>query len=193
MAAADGESKAAQADLAEAEAAMRRLPDGAAHDVLVEKLSAESEAARQLHLRAQADLASLDQAANQQRERRAVAQAEIRGWQDRSGEAERRIAEMNKRRVEIAASMEAMAGRPDILAAELTRLEGDKATLADKLAELQVAERNREEALRITRRRTGRRRRSRLLRARTTRRGRGARRKPRCAPPRNGRDFGRTF
>ncbi|MEQ1543400.1 MAG: chromosome segregation protein, partial [Novosphingobium sp.] len=95
MGAADTESKAAQADLAEAEAAHSALPDNGAHDVLVEKLSAQSEAARQLHLRAQADLASLDQAANQQRERRAVAQAEIRGWQDRSGEAERRIAEMN--------------------------------------------------------------------------------------------------
>jgi chromosome segregation protein len=148
MGAADTESKAAQADLTEAEAAHAALPDNAAHDGLVEKLSAQSEAARQLHLRAQADLASLDQAANQQRERRAVAQAEIRGWQDRSGEAERRIADMNKRRVEIAGELEAMAGRPDVLATELTRLENDKATLADKLAELQVAERNREEALR---------------------------------------------
>jgi chromosome segregation protein len=148
MGAADTESKAAQADLAEAEAAHAALPDNAAQDVLVEKLSAQSEAARQLHLRAQADLASLDQAANQQRERRAVAQAEIRGWQDRSGEAERRIADMNKRRVEITNELEAMAGRPDILAAELERLENDKATLSDKLAELQVAERLREETLR---------------------------------------------
>jgi chromosome segregation protein len=148
MAAADAESKAAQGDLTEAEAAYAALPDNAVHDGLVEKLSAQSEAARQLHLRAQADLASLDQSANQQRERRAVAQAEIRGWQERSGEAERRIADMNKRRVEIAGELEAMAGRPGILATELERLENDKATLSDKLAELQVAERHREEALR---------------------------------------------
>ena len=148
MGAADAESKAAEADLTEAEAAYAALPDNAVHDALVEKLSAQSEAARQLHLRAQADLASLDQAANQQRERRAVAQAEIRGWQDRSGEAERRIADMNKRRVEIAGELESMAGRPDSLAAELTHLENDKATLSEKLAELQVAERHREEALR---------------------------------------------
>ena len=148
MGAADTESKAAQADLSEAEAAYTALPDNGAHDVLVEKLSVQSEAARQLHLRAQADLASLDQAANQQRERRAVAQAEIRGWQDRSGEAERRITDMNKRRAEIADEQEAMAGRPDSLATELARLENDKATLSEKLAELQVAERHREEALR---------------------------------------------
>ena len=148
MVAADAESEAATADLSAAEAAYAALPDNGAHDVLVEKLSMQSEAARQLHLRAQADLASLDQAANQQRERRAVAQAEIRGWQDRSGEAERRIADMNKRRVEIAGELEAMAGRPDDLAAQLQRLENDKATLAEKLAELQVAERQREDALR---------------------------------------------
>jgi chromosome segregation protein len=147
MAAADAESEAAKADLAEAETSRNALPDGAAHDGLVQKLTAENEAARQLHLRAQASLAALDQQLSQQRERRAVAQAEIRGWQERSGEAERRIADMNKRRAEIAEEQEAMAGRPDVLAAEVERLEGDKATLADKLAQLQVAEQSREAAL----------------------------------------------
>jgi chromosome segregation protein len=147
MAAADTESNAAKADLADAETARAALPDGAAHDGLVEKLSAESEAARQLHLRAQGQLASLDQQINQQRERRAVAQAEIRGWQERAGEAERRIAEMNKRRAEIATEQEAMAGRPDMLTQDIERLESDKATLADKLAQLQVAEQSREVAL----------------------------------------------
>jgi chromosome segregation protein len=148
IAAADAESKAAKADLAEAETARNALPDGAAHDVLVQKLTAENEAARQLHLRAQGSLAALDQQLSQQRERRAVAQAEIRGWQDRAGEAERRIADMNKRRAEIAEEQEAMAGRPDVLATEVERLESDKATLADKLAQLQVAEQSREAVLR---------------------------------------------
>jgi chromosome segregation protein len=147
MAAADAEIKAAQTDLDEAEKARSALPDGAAHDVLVEKLTAESEAARQYHLRAQADLAGLDQQVNQQRERRAVAQAEIRGWQDRAGEAERRITDMNKRRAEIATEQEAMLGRPDVLTTELERLNDDKAILADKLAELQQTEQTRETAL----------------------------------------------
>jgi chromosome segregation protein len=147
MAAADAECQAAKADLADAESARTALPDGAAHDGLVEKLTAESEAARQLHLRAQGQLASLDQQINQQRERRAVAQAEIRGWQDRAGEAERRIAEMNKRRAEIATEQEQMVGRPDRLMQDIERLEGDKATLADRLAQLQVAEQSREAAL----------------------------------------------
>jgi chromosome segregation protein len=147
MAAADTESKAASADLREAQGVRAALPDGTAHDGLVEKLGAESEAARQLHLRAQADLAALEQALGQSRERRAVAQAEIRSWQERSGEAEQRIAEMNKRRAEIASEQEGMVGRPDILTADIAKLEDDKATLSDKLAQLQVAEQSREAAL----------------------------------------------
>jgi chromosome segregation protein len=147
MAAADSEIAAAQADLGEAEKARAALPDGAAHDGLVDKLTAESEAARQVHLRSQSDLSALDQLLAQRRERRAVAQAEIRGWQDRAGEAERRIADMNKRRAEIAAEQEAMVGHPDVLTKDIERLEADKAQLADRLAALQVAERSREETL----------------------------------------------
>ncbi len=149
IAAADAENLAAKGDHEAAEAARAALPDGAAHNGLVEKLTAQSEGARQLHLRAQADLASLDQLVNQQRERRAVAQAELRGWQDRAGEAERRISDMNNRCAEIATELETMAGRPDVLAQEITRLEDDKATLSDKLAQLQVAERSSEEALKV--------------------------------------------
>ncbi len=147
MANADQEIALASADLEAANAARAALPDGGQHDVLVEKLTVESDAARQLVLRTQGDLSALDQQIAQQRERRAVAQAEIRGWQDRAGEAERRISEMNKRAAEIAAEQEAMAGRPDILAGEIASLETDKGELADKLAQLQVAETTREAAL----------------------------------------------
>jgi chromosome segregation protein len=76
-----------------------------------------------------------------------VAQAEIRGWQERSGEAERRIAEMNKRSAEIAGELEGMAAKPDIIAHELAGLEAEKAMIADKLAALQAAEQVSEAAL----------------------------------------------
>jgi chromosome segregation protein len=101
-----------------------------------------------LFVRAQADLSSLDQKIAQERERRAVAQAEIRGWQDRAGEAERRIAEMNTRSAEIAAELETMAGRPDIISRDIAALEADRAGLADKLAAMQAAESASEAALR---------------------------------------------
>ena len=144
---ADQEIEQAAAELNAAGAVRSALPDGGQHDVLVEKLTAESEAARHLILRTQGDLSALDQQIAQQRERRAVAQAEIRGWQDRAGEAERRIAEMNKRAAEIAAEQETMAGRPDIFAGEIAALQASKGELADKLAQLQIAETASEAAL----------------------------------------------
>ncbi len=147
MADADQEIAQAAAELNAASAIRAALPDGGQHDVLVEKLTTESEAARHLVLRTQGDLSALDQQIAQQRERRAVAQAEIRGWQERAGEAERRITEMNKRAAEIAAEQETMAGRPDILAGEIAALQSSKGELADKLAQLQVAETASETAL----------------------------------------------
>jgi chromosome segregation protein len=98
-------------------------------------------------VRGQADLSALDQRLAQTRERRAVAMAEIRGWQDRAGEAERRISEMNKRAAEISAEQAAMSGRPDILAREIASLQSDKDQLGEKLAQLQVAETSSEAVL----------------------------------------------
>ena len=141
------EMAAAKADVVTAETARGALPDGSHHAELVGKLTTESEAVRQLLMRNQADLSALDQRLSQTRERRAVAMAEIRGWQDRAGEAERRIAEMNKRTAEIAAEQEAMTGRPEVLARETETLRTDKEQLAEKLVQLQVAESSSEAAL----------------------------------------------
>ena len=145
--AANLELDAAKSDLDLAQTARDALPDGSHHAGLVEKLTRESEAVRQLLIRSQADLSSLDQRIAQTRERRAVAMAEIRSWQDRAGEAERRISEMKKRSAEIATEQEAMAGRPDILTREISALQNDKDQLGEKLAQLQVAETSSEAAL----------------------------------------------
>ncbi len=147
MTASAQELAAAKADLASAQSAKAALPDGSHHLDLVQRLTAEGEAIRQLLVRCQADLSSLDQRIAQTRERRAVAMAEIRGWQDRAGEAERRISEMNKRSAEITAELETMAGRPDILDNEIAALQTDKDQLGEKLAQLQVAESDSEAAL----------------------------------------------
>jgi chromosome segregation protein len=149
VAASADELAATKAEVAAAEAGLAALPDGRHHADLVGKLTIESDAVRQLLVRSQADLSALDQRLAQTRERRAVAMAEIRGWQDRAGEAERRISEMNKRAAEISVELEAMAGRPDILASEITTLQSDKDQLGEKLAQLQVAESNSEAALKL--------------------------------------------
>ncbi len=147
MVTSEQELVAAKADVAAAQAAKSALPDGSHHANLLQKLNAESEAIRHLLVRGQADLSSLDQRVAQTRERRAVAMAEIRGWQDRAGEAERRIAEMNKRSAQIAGELETMAGKPDILAAEIAAVQTDKDQLAEKLVQLQFAESSSEAAL----------------------------------------------
>ncbi len=141
------EEAAAKADVEAARTAASALPDGSQYDALVQKLSDEGEAMRQLLMQSQASLSSLDQRIGQSRERRAVAMAEIRSWQERSGEAERRITEMHKRSAEIAAELSSMAGQPDQLSAEITRTEQARGTIAEKLSALQAAEQASEAAL----------------------------------------------
>jgi chromosome segregation protein len=144
---AEQEALQARLEFESAENARAGLPDGEQQRGLVAALTSEGESLRQLFVRAQADLSGLDQKIAQQRERRAVAQAEIRGWQERAGEAERRIAEMNKRSAEISGELEAQAGKPEIIAHDLTTLAADKAAIGEKLAALQAAEQASEAAL----------------------------------------------
>ena len=148
MAASQQDLADARAERDTAEAARNALPDGTHHSDLVQKLGIAHNATRQLLVRNQADLSALEQRIAQSRERRAVALAEIRGWQERAGEAERRIAEMNKRSADIAAEQEAMTGRPEILSRDIARLGGDKDQLAEKLAGLQTTETAHEATLR---------------------------------------------
>jgi chromosome segregation protein len=138
----------AQAERTAAETARDALPDGSHHADLVQNLAAAHEATRDLLARNQADLSALEQRIAQSRERRAVAMAEIRSWQERAGEAERRIAEMNTRSANIATEQEAMSGRPEILAREIATMQADKEQLAEKLAGLQAAETAHETTLR---------------------------------------------
>ena len=148
MAAAAQDVAEAQAERTAAETARNALPDGSHHADRVQSLAAAHDATRDLLARNQADLSALEQRIAQSRERRAVAMAEIRGWQERAGEAERRIAEMNKRSADIATEQADNAGRPEILAREIANMQAEKAQLAEKLAGLQSAETAHETTLR---------------------------------------------
>lgn len=138
----------ARAEHLAADAARKALPDGGQHDALVQKLANSNEAARGQLARSQADLSALEQRLAQSRERRAVALAEIRGWQERAGEAERRIADMNKRSADIRAELETMADKPEHLERDIAALRTDQQKLATKLADLQSAESAHEKSLR---------------------------------------------
>jgi chromosome segregation protein len=148
MAAAAQDVAEAQAERTAAETARHALPDGSHHADRVQNLAAAHDATRDLLARNQADLSALEQRIAQSRERRAVAMAEIRGWQERAGEAERRIAEMSKRSADIATEQADNAGRPEILAREIAIMQADKAQFAEKLAGLQSAETVHETTLR---------------------------------------------
>ncbi len=145
--AAMGELQAAAADLAAAQAAYAALPDSAQHDGLVTALSAQGDATRRSLMQAQADLSALDQRLSQLRERRAVAQAEIRSWAERADEAQQRIADMNKRKDEIAAELADMEGQPERLTRAITETEQAKQAITAKLAASQAAEQASEAAL----------------------------------------------
>lgn len=140
MAAAAQDVAEAQAERTAAETARHALPDGSHHADRVQNLAVAHDATRDLLARNQADLSALEQRIAQSRERRAVAMAEIRGWQERAGEAERRIAEMNTRSADISTEQAELAGRPEILAREIAIMQADKEQFAEKLAGLQTAE-----------------------------------------------------
>jgi chromosome segregation protein len=148
MAAAEQDLAEAQAERTTADAALHALPDGSHHAARVQNLAAAHEATRDLLARNQADLSGLEQRIAQSREHRAVTMVEIRSWQERAGEAERRIAEMNTRSAAISNEQAEMAGRPEILARDIATLRADKEQLAEKLTGLQTAETAHETTLR---------------------------------------------
>lgn len=148
MAAAAQDLAEAQAERTATETARDALPDGSHHADRVQNLAAAHDATRDLLARNQADLSALEHRVAQSRERRAVAMAEIRSWQERAGEAERRIAEMNTRSADIATEQAELLGRPEILVRDIATLRADKDQLAEKLAGLQTTETAHETMLR---------------------------------------------
>jgi len=133
--------------LAELEAAQKERasqPDGAAQERARAALQDQRDAARGQVMSAQAALSAIDQKLAQVKEQKAVASAQIRSWQDRSGEAEARMKEMAKRGAQIEAEVENLADRPRVIEVEVTRLAEQQDTLnarvIEKDAELQTAE-----------------------------------------------------
>ena len=133
--------------LAELEATQKERsskPDGAAQERARAALQDQRDAARGQVMSSQAALSAIDQKLAQVKEQKAVASAQIRSWQDRSGEAEARMKEMAKRGALIEAEVDSLADRPRVIEVEVTKLAEQQETLnetvAEKDAELQAAE-----------------------------------------------------
>ncbi len=138
------ETATALAELQAAQKERASQPDGAAQEQARSALQDQRDAARGRVMAAQAALSAIDQKLAQVKEQKAVASAQIRSWQDRSGEAEARMKEMAKRGALIEAEVESLADRPRVIEVEVTRLAEQQdalnAKVTEKDAELQAAE-----------------------------------------------------
>ncbi len=113
----------------------------------VDALREESETLRSLLIEAQANLSSHDQNSNAQRERKAVISVEIKGWQDRAGETDKRIESMKNRAAEIEKSLQALDGEPERLSADIEKVQAAKITAEENLILKQAKEASSEKLL----------------------------------------------
>lgn len=127
----------AKADLASAEAKRDALPDPAAGRASLEAARARNEASRSnLQARA-AELAAHNQALAVARERASAQRSDMTNWQARSGDAARRLSEMEIRAEEIEEERAIVAAKPEGLIREIEQ--GDQ--VRDRLTrELAAAE-----------------------------------------------------
>ena len=138
------ETATALAELQAAQKDRSSQPDGAAQERARSALQDQRDAARGRVMAAQAALSAIDQKLAQVKEQKAVASAQIRSWQDRSGEAEARMKEMAKRAALIEAEVATLADRPRVIEVEVARLAEQQdalnARVSEKDAALQAAE-----------------------------------------------------
>jgi chromosome segregation protein len=139
---------AAQAELDKAQGLRASLPDGAETRTLVAALSQASDKARAGVSQLQADQAMADRALTSDRERQSAADAEIKGWRARAGEAARRTAAMIDRAGEITIEHSAIADQPATLADAIAALSESGAALVQSADEARRAEQDAETQLR---------------------------------------------
>ncbi|MEH3157717.1 MAG: AAA family ATPase [Sphingomonas taxi] len=109
----------AEDDRRRAQAARDALPDGRDSSAAVAALSHTADRCRTAVAQARSDRATLDRTQQADRERHAAAQADIRSWRARAGEAARRIADMDARDAGLAAEETETAARPAALDAAI--------------------------------------------------------------------------
>jgi chromosome segregation protein len=140
-AAQDLAEQSAQAEGERAAALARRaaLPPPDAGRAALAVARERNEASRRALQTASATLAAHDQALAVARERASARAADIRGWQARAGDAERRLAETGRRFTEIAEERAVIAAKPAGLRAEIDQGESIRARIATEMAEAEAA------------------------------------------------------
>ncbi|MEJ7935879.1 AAA family ATPase [Sphingobium sp. AN558] len=135
-----GDEEGAAADFDAAQAARVAMPDGGETRALIATLALASEKARQAVSQLQADEALADRGLADDRERAASADAEIRRWRGRAGEAAKRIAAMVARGEAIAAERSEIEHRPAALEVAIDSLSREGSSLAHEAEQARLAE-----------------------------------------------------
>ncbi|WP_114520342.1 AAA family ATPase [Altererythrobacter sp. ZODW24] len=129
----------AENDLKAAKDKLAALPDADAGRSALEAAQSKHEAARATLQAATAELASHDQALAVARERSATQRADMAGWQSRSGDATKRLADMERRTEEIAEELAVVAAKPEGLIKEIEQGDTVRARLTQELAAAEAA------------------------------------------------------
>ncbi len=122
--------------------ALATLPDTSATAATVATLQRDAADRRAAVADARAARTATERAGEDARARLTTAQADVKSWRARAGDAARRIADMAKREAEIAAEAAEIASKPDEIASKVTQTttEHDTArTLAEQLASAERA------------------------------------------------------
>lgn len=125
---------AARKEAEAAEARREKLPSPDSGRATLEAAQARNEAARNAVQATAAELAAHDQALAVARERLAALRSEKSNWEARSGEAERRMADVARRLEEIEEERAIVAAKPASLMAEIEQGEAMRETIARGLA-----------------------------------------------------------
>ncbi|WP_066544027.1 chromosome segregation SMC family protein [Sphingomonas sp. CCH21-G11] len=130
----------ARAEHARAVEQVAGLPDGRDAAAQVDALTGQAQARRGAVAAARAERAAADAAIARDRERLAAAQAEQRGWNQRAGEAARRIAEIDRRAAALTDAEASLATRPDQLEQALATAEAQARAAIDAADAARAAE-----------------------------------------------------
>ena len=126
--------KQAEAELSAAKEQRATLPDPASGRASLDAAQARNDAARSAVQSALAQLAAHDQALAVTRERVAAQKSDIAGWEARSGDASRRLAEMERRFEEIEQDRAVTAAKPEGLIKEIEQGDAVRKRLGEELA-----------------------------------------------------------
>ncbi len=114
---------------------------------VTDTLRIESENLHAQTLESQSALSMHDQSANTQRERKAVISAEIKGWQERAGEADKRIAAMQQRAKDIEELRHSLVNEPQRLEVKIAATQTEKQSAIENLTKNQAKEQASESTL----------------------------------------------